>query len=261
MEEFRNYLQLKNYQKNTIKQYINKTRQFLGYQEKTGRTITDYCQELQSRNLKNSSLNTYLLAIKSYSRYLQDTQKQTLSVNVLRKKVVFETVDYLTTEEIKILFQSTQKRPYYHHRDQAVLGSLYHLALRASEAVNLKIKDIDFENKLVFIEKSKTGHQRQVPMNESVTAIFKSYLSQRKDSKAISDFLLIGQRGKLKSVCSVESILKVITQQSGLQKRVYPHLLRHSIATHLLQNGMPLEKVSQFLGHKNIGSTQRYTHI
>ncbi len=73
--------------------------------------------------------------------------------------------------------------------------------------------------------------------------------------------MLIGQRGKLKSVNSIETILKVITKNSGLQKRIYPHLLRHSIATHLLQNGMPLEKVSQFLGHKSIGSTERYTHV
>ncbi|MEP7094626.1 MAG: site-specific integrase [Flavobacterium sp.] len=261
MEEFRNYLQLKNYQKSTIKQYVERTKPFLDYQEKTGKSVADYCLELQNRNLKNSSLNSYLLALKSYAIFLKDTQKPTFTVTILRKKVVFETVDYLTTEEIKILFEATQKRPDYHHRDQAVLGCLYHLALRASEAVNLKITDIDFENKLVFIQKSKTGHQRQVPMNESIVSIFKSYLSHRKDSKTISDFLLIGQRGKLKTVCSVETILKVIAKQSGLQKRIYPHLLRHSIATHLLQNGMPLEKVSQFLGHKSIGSTQRYTHF
>ena len=96
---------------------------------------------------------------------------------------------------------------------------------------------------------------------ESIIIIFKSYLNQRNFSKTTTDFLLIGQRGKLKSVNSIETILKVITKNSGLQKRIYPHLLRHSIATHLLKNGMPLEKVSQFLGHKSIGSTQRYTHI
>lgn len=161
----------------------------------------------------------------------------------------------MTKEEIKTLFEATQKRPDYHQRDQAVLGCLYHLALRASEAIHLKIEAIDFENRLVFIEKSKTGHQRQVPMNESVTAIFKGYLNQRNYTKTESEYLLIGQRGKLKSVNSIETILKVITKNSGLQKRIYPHLLRHSIATHLLENGMPLEKVSQFLGHKSLHST------
>jgi site-specific recombinase XerD len=261
MEEFRNYLQLKNYQKSTIKQYINRTKPFLEYQKNTNKTITEYYQELQNKNLKNSSLNSYLLALKSYTLFLKDTQKEIFTTPVLRKRVVFETIDFLTKEEIKTLFQSTQKRPDYHQRDQAVLGCLYHLALRASEAINLKITDIDFENNLVFIEKSKTGHQRQVPMNESITMILKSYLNQRNHLKTHNEFLLIGQRGKLKSVNSIETILKVITKNSGLQKRIYPHLLRHSIATHLLKNGMPLEKVSQFLGHKSIGSTQRYTHI
>jgi site-specific recombinase XerD len=260
MEEFRNYLQLKNYQKSTIKQYINRTKPFLEYQKNTNKTITEYYQELQTRNLKNSSLNSHLLALKSYTHFLKDTKKEIFTTPVLRKKVVFEPIDFLTKEEIKTLFKSTQKRPDYHQRDQAVLGCLYHLALRASEAINLKIKDVDFENKLVFIEKSKTGHQRQVPMNESVTAIFKSFLNQRNNLNP-NDYFLTGQRGKLKSVNSIETILKVITKQSGLEKRIYPHLLRHSIATHLLVNGMPLEKVSQFLGHKNIGSTQRYTHV
>ena len=261
MEEFRNYLQLKNYQKSTIEQYINRTKTFLDYQKNTNKTITDYYQELETKSLKNSSLNSYLLALKSYTIFLKDTQKEIFTTPILRKKVVFETIDFLTKEEIKTLFQSTQKRPDYHQRDQAVLCCLYHLALRASEAINLKIKAIDFENKLVFIEKSKTGHQRQVPMNESVTTIFKSYLNQRNELKIENEFLLIGQRGKLKSVNSIETILKVITKNSGLQKRIYPHLLRHSIATHLLENGMPLEKVSQFLGHKSLGSTQRYTHL
>ncbi len=172
---YKNYLTVKNYQKSTIKQYLNRTKQFLDYQEKTTQTITDYYQELQSRNLKNSSLNSYLLALKCYSTYLKDTQKETFTVAILRKKVVFETVNYLTTEEIKILFQATQKRPDYHQRDQAVLGCLFHLALRASEAIQLKTTDIDFENNLVFIEKSKTGHQRKVPMNEYIKTIFKSY--------------------------------------------------------------------------------------
>jgi site-specific recombinase XerD len=261
MDEFKNYLQLKNYQKNTIKQYVNKTKPFLDYQEKTGKTLSDYYGELQTKNLKNSSLNSYLVALKSYTLFLKDTQKEVFTSVFLRKKVVFEPIDFLTKEEVKILFEATKKRSNYHERDQAVLGCLYHLALRSSEAIHLKLTDIDFENKLVFIQKSKTGYQRQVPMNESIITIFKSYLSQRDFSKKANEFLLIGQRGKLKSVNSIETILKIITKQSGLQKRIYPHLLRHSIATHLLQNGMPLEKVSQFLGHKSIGSTQRYTHI
>lgn len=89
MEEFRNYLRLKNYQKSTIIQYINRTKLFLEYQKNTNKTITEYYQELQNKNLKNSSLNSYLLALKSYTHFLKDTQKEAFTTPILRKKVVF----------------------------------------------------------------------------------------------------------------------------------------------------------------------------
>ena len=89
MEEFRNYLQLKNYQKSTIKQYTSRVKLFLEYQKNTNKSITDYYQELQNKNLKNSSLNAYLLALKSYTLFLKDTQKEIFTTPVLRKKVIF----------------------------------------------------------------------------------------------------------------------------------------------------------------------------
>lgn len=262
MEEFRNYLQLKNYQKSTIKQYVNRTKPFLEYQKNTNKTITDYYQELQNKNLKTSSLNSYLLALKSYALFLKDTQKEAFATPVLRKKVVFEPIDFLTKEEIKTLFQATQKRTDYHHRDQAVLGCLYHLGLRASEASNLTLEDIDLENNLVFIRKSKTGYQRQVPISDTLKTIFEKYLHTRMllfSTESI--YFLVGLKGKLTANGSIPQILNKLAKETQINKRIYPHLLRHSIATHLLQNGMPLEKVSQFLGHKNIGSTERYTHL
>jgi site-specific recombinase XerD len=115
---------------------------------------------------------------------------------------------------------------------------------------------------LVFIRKSKTGYQRQVPISETLKTIFERYLQTRilffsRDN----NYFLIGLKGKLTANGSIPQILNKLAKEAQISKRIHPHLLRHSIATHLLQNGMPLDKVSQFLGHKNIGSTQRYTHL
>lgn len=138
-----------------------------------------------------------------------------------------------------------------------VLACLYHLGLRISEAAFLLVEDIDFKENVVLIRKSKTGRQRQVPLSEKTKEILTEYIQMRPDTGTT---LLQGIQGNL-TADGIAQILRRIVKKSGLTKKVNPHLLRHSIATHLLQSGMELEKVSLFLGHHSIESTQRYTHI
>lgn len=261
LQDYQNYLQLKNYQKNSIKHYLSQAYAYENYKTKHDGNINNYYHYLESKKLKNSSLNNHLQGLKIYAQYLKCTHEKSFTIPLLREKIIQENIDYLTLEEVKILFKTTAKRPVFELRDQAVLGCLYHVALRVSEASNLLLDDIDLENNLVFISKSKTGHQRKVPISLAVKTIFENYLKQRKLLfPSENDYFLLGLKGKL-SNGAIANILKKLVELSKIKKRIYPHLLRHSIATHLLQNGMPIDKVSLFLGHKNIGSTQRYTHL
>src|SRR5690606_13888036 len=215
---------------------------------------------LSNRNNKNNpklklssgTLNNHIYGLKIYFDYLEITQKQNNSLNLLNYKRTFKTVEILSIEEIKTLFTSTRNS-----REQAVLACLYHLGLRISEASFLLMEDIDFKENLVLIRKSKTGRQRQVPLSEKATEILTEYLQIRPNTGTT---LLQGVQGNL-TADGIAQILRRIVKKSGLTKKVYPHLLRHSIATHLLQSGMELEKVSLVLGHRSIESPQRHTHI
>lgn len=260
------YLKVRNYQKSSIKHYTAHARSFEEYKNKTAGTIKEYCAHLQSKRdqnkLKNSSLNSYLQGLTLYAQYLKSVHAATFSISLLRERITNKKIDYLSLEEIRKLFDSTQHRSSFMYRDKAVLGCLYHLGLRASEASNLLLENVDLQNNLVFIEKSKTGYQRQVPISATLKIIFEDYLQIRNDFISNPNpYFLVGLKGKLTSEGGIPQILKKLNKKAEIKKRVHPHILRHTIATHLYQNGMPLEKVSQFLGHKNIGSTERYTHL
>lgn len=256
MNRFRQYLELKNYHKNTIINLLKIVSEYLNYNG----TPQQYLDYLANRNNKNNpekklnpnTLNNHIYGLKVYFDYLEITQKQNNSLKLLNYKRTFKTVEILTIEEIKLLFSVAQNS-----RERAVLACLYHLGLRISEASFLLMEDIDFKEKLVLIRKSKTGRQRQVPLSEKATEILTAYIEMRPDKGTA---LLQGLQGNL-TADGIAQILRSIVKKSRLTKKVYPHLLRHSIATHLLQSGMELEKVSLFLGHHSIESTQRYTHI
>lgn len=256
MNTFRQYLELKNYHKNTIINILKTVGEYLSYNG----TPQTYLYYLSNRNNKNNpkiklnpnTLNNHIYGLKVYFDYLETTQKQNIPLKFLNYKRTLKPIDVLTIEEVKILFASTKNS-----RERAVLACLYHLGLRISEAAFLQVEDFDFKENLVLIRKSKTGRQRQVPLSEKAAEILTAYIQTRPDKGTT---LLQGVQGNL-TADGIARILRSIVKKSGLTKKVNPHLLRHSIATHLLQSGMELEKVSLFLGHQSIESTQRYTHI
>ncbi|KFF12643.1 hypothetical protein IQ37_19280, partial [Chryseobacterium piperi] len=161
-------------------------------------------------------------------------------------------IEILSIKEIQTLLKNAETI-----RDKAVLASLYYLGLRAGEAAELLLEDVDLENGKVLVRKSKTGYQREVPIHSKALEIFEVYLKQRIHKGAC---FLQGLKGNL-TPAGIEFIVERIAQKSDIKKKIYPHLLRHSIATHLLKNGMELIKVSRFLGHRSLESTQRYTHL
>lgn len=108
-----------------------------------------------------------------------------------------------------------------------------------------------------MIRKSKTGYQREVPIHSKALEVFEDYLQERTGK---GNCFLQGLKGNL-TAAGILFIVEKIAGKSHIEKKIYPHLLRHSIATHLLKNGMELEKVSRFLGHRSLESTRRYTHL
>lgn len=257
LSAFKSYLEIKGYQKSTVESILKIVEEYIDYtnlSKPTDQYLRYLSQRKQKQNvlktLENSTLNHHIFGLKLYFNYLESFENKKIAVKLLNFKKELKPIKVLSTKEIDILFNSTKNV-----REKTILTCLYHLGLRVSELANLTIEDVDFKENIVFIAKSKTGQQRKVPINKSAKEHLKNYCLERKEGP-----LFLGLKGPL-STAGISQVFNKIVKRTTIQKRVYPHLLRHSIATQLLKNGMPFEQVSQFLGHRSLASTERYTHI
>ena len=259
LHRYREYLEVKGYSDSSIRSLMAQAVSFQSAAEK-GR---DYLSRLKRRKelseISPNTFNQYQYCLSTYFDYLSETGHRVPQARLLREKEIETRADILSVDQIRRLFKSADLKPELAARDRAVLGCLYHLGLRAGEATRLKPSDIDFREKLVFISRSKTGYQRRVPMSPGVEQIFLGYL-QIRSKPSLGNCFLQGLKGNL-SADGLLQIVKRMALQAGIKQRVYPHLLRHSIASHLLTEGMSLKQVSLFLGHRYLESTQRYTHL
>lgn len=263
-ENFIKHLEIKGYSKKTIQaveKSINAYKTFIEKQNKA----EDYIKYLKNRKNKNhpnqqlsqQTINHHLYVLRLYNKCLEENNQPTLKLNFLLYKIKKPKIETLTLEEIKRLFEATESRPKWAKRDQAVLVCLYHLGLRATETANLQTEEINWEENWLLIANSKTGYQRQVPINQTAKGILEEYATEINPE---NPYFIQGLKGKLQAD-SLLQIVKKLSKIAKIQKRVYPHLLRHSIATHLLNNGLDLTQVSKFLGHRRLESTERYTHL
>ncbi|MCW3162867.1 tyrosine-type recombinase/integrase [Chryseobacterium oryctis] len=260
MENFRRYLELRNYQKKNVKRIVAIAKEYEEYREK-GNLPKEYIGYLKLRKnknnpeklLSNGTVNNYLTALKLYKNYRKNIERKETNLVICRSlKTYTPKIEIVSPEEIQSLFEATVNT-----RDKAVLCCLYYLGLRAGEAAELLLEDVDLENAKALVRKSKTGYQREVPIHSKARDIFEEYLLIREHK---GEGFLQGLKGNL-TTSGIEFIIDKTAEKSKIKKRIYPHLLRHSIATHLLKNGMELKKVSLFLGHRSLESTQRYTHL
>ncbi len=234
--------------------------------------ISGYYKHLQTRtnkrqngSLSNNYITSNINAIKRFSRYLQETEKPFFEVGIKTKQDKETTKTILTLKEIKALYK-TCNNDILGFRDRAILSVYYGCGLRRSEGANLDLKDVLLKEKLLFVRSGKGYKERYVPMTEAVKDDLENYIYQSreriqsfKDKK--NEALLLSMQ--VKRMCGNALLERVhkLAVNANIQKEIGLHTLRHSIATHLLQSGMTLEEVSQFLGHSSLESTQIYTHL
>jgi len=238
--------------------------------------IRDYITYLSQRKnqrrgggLSVNYLTSNINALKRFSRYLRETRKQNLEVDIKLPPEKETAKTILTKAETLILYKSCPvndcrwKYAMIGLRDRAMLGVYYGCGLRRSEGLELDITDIDLIRNLVHVRKGKGSKERFVPIGESVKQDFKDWLSVR--DQYLKQFpeqaFLLSPRGTRIGGNALLIRLKRLVEAAGINKDIALHSLRHSIATHLLQQGMSLENVSHFLGHSSLENTQIYTHL
>jgi site-specific recombinase XerD len=266
MIAYKKHLELIGYQTSTIYSLLYVAKEYLDYTTQKPCSMPDYLNYLAERKNKNnptktlskSQLNMHIYGLKKYFIYLERVENKSITDSFLSYKITQKPIVYLTLEEVKQLFEATNQNPQWQERDQAILACLYHLGLRVGEACNLKLEDINLETNIIHIKTSKTGFARQLPIPANATIIFRNYLERNEMQD--SDYFLQGINKQLNKQV-IGRVLRNLKAKTTIKKRIYAHLLRHSIATQLLKNGMEIEKISQFLGHRSLESTQKYTHI
>jgi site-specific recombinase XerD len=170
---------------------------------------------------------------------------------------------YLTVAETDALLSAVDTGEFHGLRDRTILELIYSSGLRIDELVKLNLANIDYLNEEIKVL-GKGSKERIVPVGSQASVLVKQYiqvLKQQAVFKAGSMALFINKNGTRLTARSIERMIKKAALKAGIQKDVTPHTLRHSFATHLLDNGLDLRSVQELLGHANLSTTQIYTHL
>jgi integrase/recombinase XerD len=278
--QFEMNLKTVNYSKGTIYSSIHNVRDYLDYLQEqalklentTSKEVKEYFKYLEKRTNKNTGLGlsmSYLQKIRSSLVLFYDFLKVSQTIHFeqivfpeIKKGIYIPTV--LSKEGVQTLF-NTCDESLLGKRNKALLAIYYGCGLRRQEGTDLNIEDIDLNKGQIFIAKSKTRRQRNVPINKSMLDIVEDYLFNVRekliDQEDSQNAFLVTEKGNRLAKETVVYILKSLLKEAKITTKASPHTLRHSIATHLLQSGMKLENISLFLGHRSLDSTQIYTHL
>jgi site-specific recombinase XerD len=280
-ESFEKWMKTLEYAPTTVYASVGYVRDFFFYLKSKGITsleqvkpavITGYHEHLQTRPYKNKPgalsqnyIANNINALKRFNRYLQVTGRGNLEINLQTPVDKSTSRAILTPAEIKALYK-TCGSDYIGIRDRAILSIYYGCGLRKNEGAALDVTDILLKENRVYVRKGKNYKERYVPMTVAVREDLENYIYVAREKilsfKNIKPQALFLSR-YVKRMCGnavMERVHKLV-KEAKIQKEAGLHTLRHSIATHLLQAGMTLEEVKQFLGHSSLESTQIYTHV
>lgn len=254
---------------NTLQSYKRDINQFEKYVEENQinyikvdeKIVKEYLEFLQNIGKKSSTVSRNLASIRSFYQYLVRTKivLQDPTNNIQAPKIEKRVPSILTAKEVELLLDQPQDVDLKGIRDKAMLEFAYATGMRVTEIISLNIEDVNFEESYVSC---KTGvKQRNIPLGTMSLKALKEYVNEArpyliKDENVKSLFVNIN--GKRLTRQGFWKIVKYYKEQAHITKDITPHVLRHSFATHLLQNGADLKAIQTMLGHSDISSTQVY---
>lgn len=269
LSDFLLYLQSeKGLSANTMNAYGSDLKSFFSFvsvatvEEITQEEIIAFLTHKKSLEHASASISRALVAIKVFFRFLKrEKQIENNPADALEGPKLWQLLpEVLSTEEINRFLLQPDPETFEGVRDRALLEMLYASGLRVSELCQLSLYDVDDEYVKV---KGKGGKERLVPIHKKAICALDRYLSIYRDNWPSDklQILFVTSKGKPIDRFTVWKLVKKYAKQAGIQKSISPHVLRHSFATHLLDHGADLRIIQEMLGHSNIATTDRYTHI
>jgi len=275
VNEFINYLSVeRGLAQNTLESYGRDLRQFEAYMNSTHKdlikdsnraTILEYLNTLQSKGRAVSTISRNLAAIKSFYQYLVREKyiDKDPAANVESPKLEKKLPKILTISEVEELLKQPNVSTPNGIRDKAMLELLYATGIRVSELISLNISDVNLDMGYVKCF-GKGSKERIVPLGSIAAKCVQEYLNKGRP-KLVRTYdepaLFVNHHGNRLTRQGFWKIIKKYAQEANINKPITPHTLRHSFATHLLENGADLRSVQEMLGHADISTTQIYTHI
>jgi integrase/recombinase XerC len=223
--------------------------------------LREYLGLLNQKNLSKASLTRKFAVLRTFYKFLiiNDIVEKSPLENMTGPKKEKKVPEFLTEEEMQNLFNLPEMKL----RDRAMIEILYSCGLRIEEMMSLDIKNIDFFGNMIRV-RGKGDRERVVPAGDKCLAVMMEYIRQRRAAGLPYDIhspAFLGTKGKRLEQRTARRVLHKWFISAGLKKKVSPHTLRHTFATHILDRGCDLRSVQEMLGHKNLSTTQVYTHV
>ena len=264
------YLQhIKKFSVHTIRAYKQDIQQFQDYFKEGNLkvekdNIRDFIATIFLKSKKKTAVSRKIYAVKSFYAYLLKQGKiEKNPFDVISTPKEDKTLpEILTVKEMVEFLDRLPDDTFVHLRNKAVFEFLYATGLRISELTGLKLVDINFDEGLIRVL-GKGKKERIVPFNNHAGGILLNYLAgAREKFKTVSEYVFLNARGRRITDRAIEMILRDTYRAiMGSDKKVYPHLFRHSFATHLLQRGADLRVIQELLGHSSLSTTEKYTSL
>ena len=277
LEQFIEYLEIEknasNYTVTFYKQDIQLFYQFLNregletLQEVTAQTVRIFLTELYNRKLSRKSVSRTLSCLRSFYKFLERNRviANNPFVHVPLPKQTKNLPTFFYEEELSELFEVSDVTTPLGQRNQAILEVIYATGIRVSECQGLQLSNIDFSIGLLNVI-GKGRKERYIPFGQYAQDALRTYIDDGrrkllKKTALKTDFLFLNARGRPITTRGIYYILDKMIKETSLTVHMHPHKLRHTFATHLLNEGADLRSVQELLGHENLSSTQVYTHV
>jgi len=247
-------LKIRNYSPKTVKSYSSYLKKYFSYKKNNidqfdENNIKNFLLFLESKNISPQSRNLTLNAIKFYYKNICN-YKNFINIKFAKKYQKLPVV--LSKNEVDLILNNVNNR-----KHKLMLSISYGAGLRVNEVINLKIENIDFDRNLIHIKQSKGGKDRVTVLPEKIKDTLENLIFTGDNKRYVFE----SERGGKLTTRTAQKIFEKAFKKSGIVKRATFHSLRHSFATHLLENGVDVRYVQELLGHRNIRTTQIYTHV
>ena len=238
----------------TLRNYLDFNKRILEFTKKNPEEITEEdIKRYIAKNLSKSASSSIIVFLSAIKYSFLNILKKDITINIKRPKRERRIPEVLTKEEVKKLLNALDTS-----KSKLMLSLIYACGLRVSELTHLKILDLKFDEKIGHVRQGKGKKDRIFNIPDFLFNDLKEQSEKQKDKK--EEYLFTGNKGKL-TERNLKKIVQKASVRAGITKNVHTHTLRHSFATHLLENGVDIRHIQVLLGHSSISTTELYSHV